>query len=167
MNTMEDEIRKNYIKFLQPLEEVQKDTGIIAKNIGQSVKEGATEYGQYLQEKPMAETIPTSLNELGKGLASGLGGIIGDTESLIRGIVEIAKRPEGASKLEAFINGIQQETIAPNSEDVEKQIEKITGSTPQGAGTPKVVGNIVAPVGTLVEGLKVGAKAIKSTKKVK
>jgi hypothetical protein len=161
---MEDEIRKNYVKQLHPFDEVQSNTGIIAGNIGEAVKEGVTEYGQYLKEKPMAETIPTSLNELGKGLLSGLGGIIGDTESLVRGIIEIAKTPEGASKIESFIKGLEQETFAPTSESFETKIETVTGQTPKGAGTPEVVGNIAAPVGALVEGLKLGAKAIKSTK---
>ena len=170
---LEQEMRKNYVRMLQPefYEQSMQSTaevgGMIARNIGESVKESAQEYGQYMKETPLKESIPTTMNELGKGLIAGVGGIIGDTEQLIYGINEVLKTPEGKSKLEAFIKGLETPTMAYTSGDIEQMLESVTGATPKGAGFPEGTGLITAPIGAVTKVAKQTAKAVKSLKKAK
>ena len=170
---LEQEMRKNYVRMLQPefyeqsMQSAAEVGGIIARNIGESVKESAQEYGQYMKETPLKESIPTTMSELGKGLIAGVGGIVGDTEQLIYGINEILKTPEGKSKLDALIKGLEKPTKAKTSGDVEQMLEGTTGETPEGAGFPKGVGLVAAPIGTVAKAAKQTAKAVKSFKKAK
>jgi hypothetical protein len=170
---LEQEMRKNYVRMLQPefyeqsMQSAAEVGGIIARNIGESVKESAQEYGQYMKETPLKESIPTTMSELGKGLIAGVGGIVGDTEQLIYGINEILKTPEGKSKLDALIKGLEKPTKAKTSGDVEQMLEGTTGETPEGAGFPKGVGLVAAPIGTVAKAAKQTAKAVKSLKKAK
>lgn len=172
--SLEKELQNNYLMALQPnfmqlnkeLQSAAEVAGTVGKNIASSVKESAQEYGQYMANTPAKESIPTTMSELGKGLLAGVGGIVGDTEQLISGIYEVLKTPEGKSKLEALIKGLEKETIAPTSGDVESMIEKKVGATPKGADFPEGVGLITAPVGTVIKGAKASAKAVKSLSNV-
>lgn len=168
-----DEIKNNYLNALQPevvqlnqeLQSTAEVAGKLGKNIAISAKESAQEYGQYLEKTPASESIPTSLSELGKGLLAGVGGFAGDFEQLGRGIVQVLKTPEGKSKLESFIKGLEEETALYTSTDVEGMIEDKVGKTPEGAGLPKNVGLITAPIGTAIQAAKGAAKATSSAAK--
>ena len=175
---LEQEMRKNYVRMLQPefyeqsMQSTAEVSGMIAKNIGESVKESAQEYGQYIKETPLKESIPTTMSELGKGAIAGVGGVVGDTVQIINAIKEVIKTPEGKAKLDAFIKGLEKPTKVlgikvPTSEDVEQMLEVVTGETPKGAGFSEGVGMIAAPIGTVAKAAKQTAKAVKSLKKAK
>lgn len=136
----------------------------VAKEVGSAVGESAKEYGKYMQETPLSESIPTSLNELGKGLVSGALGIGGDLEHLVRGAYSALQTKEGQSKLESFLQGLGQETILPATEDVSKRLDKVTGESAKGTGLVEGSGELVAPVGAVTKVAKVAAKAIKKMK---
>jgi hypothetical protein len=138
--------------------------GDVAKEVGGMIAESASEYAKYMKETPLSQSIPNTLNELGKGLLSGAIGIGGDTEQLARGIYQSLTTKEGQSKLEAFFKGLEQETLLPTSPSIEKKIEKVTGGSPKGTDFVEGSGMAVAPVGALTKGPKIIAKSLKKMK---
>lgn len=172
--TYEQMFQADYNKFVYkdlPVKELENTgpsvvnvAGDVAKEVGGMIKESAEEFGQYMQKTPLSESIPNTLNELGKGLLSGAIGIGGDTEQLARGIYKSLTTPEGQSKLEAFFKGLEQETLLPTSSDVEKKIESKTGESPKGTDFIEGSGMAVAPVGAITKGPKIVAKSLKKMK---
>ena len=92
------------------------------------------------------------------GAAEGFVGLPGDIESLVRGLVTMARRPEDQGKLEALLEGIEKETIMPTMEDVQKFVnENITDF----GGSPfETIGQFLAPAGYL-KPIKKAAKTVK------
>lgn len=170
---LEDEIKKSYIKVLQPamanvleFKENVEFTGEVAKNIGQEVKQSAQDYGQYLKETPAKQAISESGTELAKGVAEGALGAVGDIEGLIRGVINLATTPEGQSKLESFLKGFE-ENVAKGTMDVESNIETVTGKTPKGLGYVEGVGQLIAPTTLATKGPKIVAKTVKKLREKK
>jgi len=138
--------------------------GDVVKEVGSMIGDSAKEYGQYMRDTPLSESVPASLNELGKGLVSGAVGIGGDLEHIGRGIIEVLQTPEGKSKIESFLQGLGQETFLPATEDISRRIDKVTGESAKGTGFVEGSGEIVAPIGFATKAVKSVAKAIKKTK---
>ena len=63
----------------------------------------------------MAADVPAGL---AKGAIQGTVGIGGDIESLVYGVREIIKRGAGESALDAFIRGLESDTILPKTEEI-------------------------------------------------
>jgi hypothetical protein len=169
MNDYYDYVFKNITseKYQMPKEggaNVINVASDVAKEVGSAVGESAQQYGKYMQETPLKESIPTTLNELGKGLVSGALGIGGDLEHLVRGAYSALQTKEGQSKLESFLQGLGQETVLPATEDVSKKLDKVTGEPVKGAGLIEGTGELVAPAGAIVKAAKGTAKAIKKMK---
>lgn len=108
-----------------------------------------------------------------KGLVTGGVGMPGDIESLIRGIRGIFTRGGDQGKLDAFLRGMEEKTIAPTSEDVSKWLDANVGPVvPAGApmaeqrtGIAKAgqfAGEMVSGPGVLVKGGKAAVKAAKN-----
>ena len=72
----------------------------------------------------MAADVPAGL---AKGAIQGTVGIGGDIESLVYGVREIIKRGAGESALDAFIKGLETETILPKTEEVKKWLDTNVG----------------------------------------
>lgn len=72
----------------------------------------------------MAADVPAGL---AKGAIQGTVGIGGDIESLVYGVREIIKRGAGESALDAFIKGLESETILPKTEEVKKWLDTNIG----------------------------------------
>jgi len=154
-------------KYQMPKEggaNVMNVVGDVAKEVGSMVGESAQQYGKYMQETPLNVSLPTSLNELGKGLVSGALGIGGDLEHLVRGAYSALQTKEGQSKLESFLQGLGQETILPATEDVSKKLEKVVGESPKGTGLIEGTGEFVSPAGAVTKVAKSAAKVIKNMK---
>jgi len=96
------------------------------------------------------------------GMAEGFVGLPGDIESLVRGLVTMARRPEDQGKLEALLEGIEKETILPTMEDVQKFVNE--NITDFGDSPFEDIGQFIAPAG-YVKPIKKAAKAIKNTSK--
>lgn len=155
---------EKYGDLQEPGSTVVGVVGDVAKEAGGMIAESAKEFGQYLKETPLSESIPTTLNELSKGIVSGAIGIGGDTEQLVRGIYQVLTRPDGQSKLEAFFKGLEQDPMLPTSGDVEKKIEKATGQSPKGTGFVEGTGNVFAPATAITKGAKITGKALQKMK---
>jgi len=89
----------------------------------------------------MAADVPAGL---AKGAIQGTVGIGGDIESLVYGVREIIKRGAGESALDAFIKGLESETILPKTEEVKKWLDTNIGT--------------LIPAGETDEARKEGAK---------
>ena len=94
------------------------------------------------------------------GATEGFVGLPGDIESLVRGLVTMARRPEDQGKLEALLEGIEKETIMPTMEDVQTFVnENITDF----GGSPfETIGQFVAP-GGYVKPVKSGVQKVKNS----
>ena len=93
------------------------------------------------------------------GAVEGFVGLPGDIESLVRGLVTMARRPEDQGKLEALLEGIQKETIMPTMEDVQKFVnENITDF----GGSPfETIGQFLAPA-SYIKPIKSGVQKVKN-----
>lgn len=170
---LEDEIKKSYIKVLQPamanvleFKENVEFTGEVAKNIGKEIKQSAQDYGQYLKETPAKQAIAESGAELLKGITSGTAGSVGDAEALVRAVINLVTTPEGQSKLESFLKGFE-ENVVKGTMDVESNIETVTGETPKGLGYVEGVGQLIAPTTLVTKGPKIVARAVKKLREKK
>lgn len=108
-----------------------------------------------------------------KGLVTGGFGAGGDIESVIRGIRNIFARGGDQGVVESFLQGLEEKTILPTSEDVDKFATKYFGPVvpkdapmaEQRAGIAKAgqfAGEIVSGPGVLVKGGKAAVKAAKN-----
>jgi len=107
------------------------------------------------------------IGNLAKGVATGAMGIVGDTISIGRGLYEIGRRGGDESALDAFLKGMEGQTIAPTTEDINKWIDENVPlpDRMKGGSVPGFVGEVVAPVGALTKVVKVGAKGGKAVGK--
>jgi len=125
--------------------------------IEQAIGSGMQSVKSEVQDKPIESAIAGV-----KGAAQGVVGLPGDLISLVRGVVSAIQTPDGKSKLDEFLVGLEKETLLPTTEDVRAFVDSITG--PSEAQSTETLGEILSPIGTAVKGAKVGAKAIKSMK---
>lgn len=109
--------------------------------------------------------VPDIAAGAGKGLITGGIGMPGDIESLVRGVRSIFTRGGDQGKLDAFLQGLEQQTILPTSEDISKWLDTNVGPVvPTGApmadvraGVAKAGqfgGELVSGPGTLLKGGK-------------
>jgi hypothetical protein len=135
----------------------------IKKFESQSAMENVTEAGKGMLSvgKGMADIGAASV----KGVAQGFGGIFGDFEMLGRGIKEIYNRGGDETKLDAFLRGIQEETILPTTEDIKKWLDTNVGKVGAGDNPYETVGEMLAPGGYVKGGKKI-VQGVKKAKKV-
>lgn len=111
-----------------------------------------------------------------KGTVTGAVGLPGDIESLIRGVRGIFQRGGDQGKLDAFLAGMEENTILPTSEDVSKWLDANVGPVvPPGAPMAKeragvaaagqFAGELASSPAALVKGAKAGGRAAKETAK--
>lgn len=111
-----------------------------------------------------------------KGTVTGAVGLPGDIESLIRGVRGIFQRGGDQGKLDAFLAGMEENTILPTSEDVSKWLDANVGPVvPPGAPMAKeragvakagqLAGEIASSPTALVKGAAAGGRAAKATAK--
>jgi hypothetical protein len=129
------------------------------------------------EKSPAAQMmVPDIAAGATKGLVTGGVGMPGDIESLIRGIRGIFTRGGDQGKLDAFLQGMEEKTILPTSEDVSKWLDTNVGPVvpagapmaEQRAGVAKAgqfAGEMVSGPGTLVKGGKAAAKTAVATAK--
>lgn len=144
--------------------------------------DGSAAFGVFPQMKPKragASEIGANLPVLaadmlaagGRGGISGIGGLIGDIESLGRGLFEIGRRGGDEGAIDAFLRGMSSGTIMPTSDDVNAWLDKNIGPVvPAGvqmedarksaAGAGRLAGEIVADPFAAVKGAKAAAKTV-------
>jgi hypothetical protein len=168
MNNLEQAIRQNYLEILQPSDETVETVKAVASGVADVVKESYDEYGQARAKAQQAGTegefALKSAGAIAKGAVQGVGGVVGDLEKLLGGIVAAAKTPEGQSKLKSFGKALQDETFFTNSEDMARHLEKLGIISPEGTGFVEGAGELFAPIGTAIKGV---SKAGKIASKIK
>lgn len=138
--------------------------GDVAKEVGSMIGQSAKEYGTYLKETPVTESVPATAEAATKGVTSAALGIGGDLESIARGIYSALQTQEGKSKLESFLQGLGQDTALPSTEDVATIINKLTGESAKGTGLVEGTGQLLAPVGIISKAAKGISKTAKKMK---
>ena len=125
----------------------------LERNDGKFVDKSVAELGSDLGR--MVKYVPGAM---AAGAVEGFVGLPGDVESLVRGLVTMAQRPEDQGKLQAFLEGMQQETIAPTMEEVQKFVNE---NIVDFEGSPfETLGQFVAPAG-YVKPIKQATKSVK------
>lgn len=97
-----------------------------------------------------------------KGAVQGAIGLPGDLISLVRGVASAVQTPEGKSKLDEFLVGLEKETGLPTTEDVKMFIDTMIGKA--NAPATETLGEIMSPAGVATKAVKLSSKAIKSMK---
>lgn len=116
----------------------------------------------------MAADVPAGL---AKGAIQGTVGIGGDIESLVYGVREIIKRGAGESALDAFIKGLETETILPKTEEVKKWLDTNVGPLVPAGETDEArkkaagVSEFVGELGGAGKTVTTAAKAVGRSKK--
>jgi hypothetical protein len=96
-----------------------------------------------------------------KGATQGFLGLPGDLESLAYGVKEIFKRGGNEGMLDAFLRGMNEKTIMPNTEEVKAWLDKNAGMVNEGKNPYESIGEFAAPGGYVKAG-----KAVSKSKKV-
>lgn len=125
------------------------------------VTEGVSAVVSDIEQRP-AE----SLYALGKGAIEGAIGTPGDLISIIKGAYYAATTPEGKSKMDEFMKGLESSTGLPTTEDVKKFINELAPQLKTKATAAESVGEILAPSGLATLATKGVVKGIKQIKKV-
>lgn len=99
-----------------------------------------------------------------KGRTQGFIGLPGDIEMIGRGVTEIFNRGGGETKVQAFLRGMQENTILPTTEDIKKWLDKNVGMVGTGDNPYETIGEITAP-GGYVKNVKAVAKGVKTAAK--
>jgi hypothetical protein len=74
-----------------------------------------------------------------KGAIQGTAGIFGDVELLYYGVRELLKRGANESMLDAFVRGLEENTILPTTDDVKRWLdENVRPLVPEGADPRRV-----------------------------
>ena len=117
----------------------------------------------------MVADVPAGL---AKGAIQGTAGLVGDIESIVYGVRELMKRGADESALDAFLRGLESETVAPKTEDVKKWIDTNIGPlVPAGetdevrkkaAGVSEFVGELGGAGKTVTEVTKAVARRKKA-----
>lgn len=117
------------------------------------------------EAKEAAKVVGGGMGEIGlataKGAAQGFAGLPGDIEMIGRGVTAIFNRGGDESKVQAFLRGLQEETILPNTEDIKKWIDTNVGKVGDGENPYETIGEVIAP-GGYVKGAKATVKGVKS-----
>lgn len=82
-----------------------------------------------------------------KGGVQGFFGLPGDIEALGYGVKELINRGADESMTNAFMRGLQQQTIAPTTEDIKKWLDTNVGMVEGGKNPYETVGEVLAPGG--------------------
>ena len=148
--------------------------GGAAFGITPAMKSAASRTGQI---SPAGRMLPADVAAGAlKGTVTGGVGLAGDIESLVRGIRGIFTRGGDQGKLDAFLSGLEEKTILPTSEDVNKWLDKNVGPVvPPGAPMAEqragvaeagqLAGELTSGPGALIKGAKAGARAAGATAK--
>ena len=191
---LEKELRANWDSVFYPEPEPEVETfGEEVEPVGEPVllaagpsgtmTDGGAAFGVFPQMKPRragASEVGANLPLLaadvaaggGKGLVSGVAGFPGDIAALGRGLYEIGKRGGDESRIDAFLRGLQEGTVLPTSDDVDKWLTKNIGPVvPPGspiqsareaaAGVGRLAGELVADPVLAVKGAKAVVKGAK------
>jgi len=127
------------------------------------VTEGISAIKSDIEQRP-AE----SLLALGKGAVEGAIGTPGDLISIIKGAYYAATTPEGKSKMDEFIKGMESSTVLPTTEDIKSFINKLLPSLKTESTAVESAGELVAPSGVATYVAKGTTKGIKKlTKAIK
>ena len=127
------------------------------------VTEGISAIKSDIEQRP-AE----SLYALGKGAVEGAIGTPGDLISIIKGAYYAATTPEGKSKMDEFMKGLESSTGLPTTEDVKSFINELLPALKTKSTATESAGELVAPSGAITLATKGVAKGIKKlTKAVK
>lgn len=97
-----------------------------------------------------------------KGGVQGFFGLPGDIEALGYGVKELINRGADESMTNAFMRGLQQQTIAPTTEDIKKWLDTNVGMVEGGKNPYETVGEVLAPGGQY----KAGKELIKGAAKL-
>ena len=128
----------------------------------QTVMENVAEAGKDLL------TVGKGMADIGaatvKGRTQGFVGLPGDIEMIGRGVTEIFNRGGEESKIQAFLRGMQENTILPTTEDIKKWLDKNVGMVGTGDNPYETIGEITAP-GGYVKNVKAVAKGVKTAAK--
>ena len=128
----------------------------------QSAMENITDAGKDLL------TIGKGMGEIGlaaaKGAIQGFAGLPGDIEMIGRGVTAIFNRGGDESKVQAFLRGLQEETILANTEDIKKWLDTNVGKVGKGDNPYETIGEVMAP-GGYVKGAKAVGKGITTAAK--
>ena len=82
-----------------------------------------------------------------KGGTQGFFGLPGDIEALGYGVKELINRGADESMTNAFMRGLQQQTIAPTTEDIKKWLDTNVGVVGDGKNPYENIGEVLAPGG--------------------
>ncbi len=128
----------------------------------QTAMENVADVGQDLL------TVGKGMADIGaatvKGRTQGFIGLPGDIEMIGRGVTEIFNRGGGETKVQAFLRGMQENTILPTTEDIKKWLDKNVGMVGTGDNPYETIGEITAP-GGYVKNVKAVAKGVKTAAK--
>jgi hypothetical protein len=101
-----------------------------------------------------------------KGAVQGFAGLPGDIEMIGRGVTAIFNRGGDESKVQAFLRGLQEETVLPNTEDIKNWLDTNVGKVGTGDNPYETVGEVLAPGGYVKGGKKIVQGAKKAKKAV-
>ena len=142
--------------------------GGAAFGVTPAMKSAASRTGQI---SPAGRMLPADVAAGAlKGTVTGGVGLAGDIESLVRGIRGIFTRGGDQGKLDAFLSGLEEKTILPTSEDVNKWLDKNVGPVvPPGAPMAEqragvaeagqLAGELTSGPATLIKGAKAAGRA--------
>ena len=82
-----------------------------------------------------------------KGGTQGFFGLTGDIEALGYGVKELINRGADESMTNAFMRGLQQQTIAPTTEEIKKWLDTNVGVVGDGKNPYESIGEVLAPGG--------------------
>lgn len=101
-----------------------------------------------------------------KGGVQGFAGLPGDIEALSYGVKELFNRGADESRVDAFLRGINEKTILPQTSEIKKWLDANVGAVSGGQNPYESIGEVVAPAGQIkaakaaVKGAVSGAKAL-------
>ena len=121
-------------------------------------------------EKPLTALADTAAG-FARGTFAQTLGIGGDLESLYNGLKAVFNRPEDQGRLDAFIAGMEANTVLPTTEDISKKLPPVVPANAPDAKARQHNADVgqafgqIAPLPGLIEAGVAGAKAgIKATK---
>lgn len=187
---IEKELRMEWDSIFYPAPEPEEMDVVEEPPMDVQVAEagpGSAAFGVFPQMKPrragsseLGANLPVlaadALAGGGRGGFTGITGLIGDAEAVIRGLVEIGRRGGDEGKIDAFLRGMASETIAPTSDDINNWLDKNIGpvvpagvameeSRKKAAGAGRLAGEVVADPVAAVKGAKLAAGAAKKVAK--
>ena len=119
------------------------------------VTEGISAIKSDIEQRPVE-----SLLALGKGAIEGAIGTPGDLISIIKGVYYAATTPEGQSKMNEFIKGMESSTGLPTTEDVKSFINELLPGLKTESTAAESAGELIAPSGVATYVAKGATKGI-------